>query len=227
MRRIPFVLAATVVSLLALTGCDPAGPTAPPSPSPSETVTASPTPTPTPTPAAAPALSDMVLTADGMGTLVFGEPPSSEPALQMVAEDPAACSEFAPAGTPEATRWRPIAAYDVGGNPTFGVSVTDGNLERIDLYDSTIPTDGGIRIGDTLAALTAAHPDASIVHSGLTDIHVVTGVNGTLQIEVARVESTGYWPSADIGHVMYIHAAVAGYGTFTVAASENIAGGCL
>ncbi|HEX7835080.1 MAG TPA: hypothetical protein VF479_06385, partial [Pseudolysinimonas sp.] len=211
----------------ALTACDPAGPGAPPSPSASETGTATPTPTPTPTPVAAPTLGEMMLTADGMGTLVFGEPPSADPVLQMVAEDPAACSEFAPAGTPEATRWRPIAAYDVGGYPTFGVAVTDGNLERIDLYDSTIPADGGIRIGDTLDAVTAAHPDASIVHSGLTDIHVVTGVRGTLQIEVARADSTGYWPASDIGHVMYIHAAVTGYGTFTVAASENIAGGCL
>jgi hypothetical protein len=221
--RIPLVLIAAS-AVLALTACDPG---AGPSPAPSETVTVSPTPTPTPTPVAAPALADLVLTPDGMGTLAFGEPPSSEPALQMIAEDPAACSEFYPAGTPEATRWRPVAAYLAGGFPTFGVTVTDGNLERIDLYDSTIPTDGGIRIGDTLASLVSAHPDATVVHSGLTDIYVVTGEHGTLQIEVARDEGPGYWPAAELDQVVFIHAVVTGIEPFTVAASENIAGGCL
>jgi hypothetical protein len=225
MRRIRFALIAAF-AVLALTACDP-GAGLLPTPEPSDSVTATPTPTPTPTPVAAPALADLVLTANGMGTLVFGEPPSSEPALQMIAEDPAACSEFYPVGSAEATRWRPIAEYVVGGIPTFGVTVTDGNLERIDLYDSTIPTDGGIRVGDTLASLLAAHPGASVVHSGLTDIYVVTGEHGTLQIEVARDEGSGYWPAGDIDQVMYIHAVVSGIEPFTVAASENIAGGCL
>jgi hypothetical protein len=224
MRRLPFVLIAAA-AVLALTACDPPGPSTSPTPEASETVTA--TPTPTPTPVVAPALADLVLTADGMGTLVFGEAPSADPALQMIAEDPAACSEFAPAGTPEATRWRPVAAYLAGGDIPFGVSVAEGTLERIDVFGSAIPTDGGIRVGDTLAALVAAHPDASIVHTGITDIYVVTGDHGTLQIEVATPESTGYWPAADLGHVVFLHATVTGIDPFTVAASENIAGGCL
>jgi hypothetical protein len=48
-----------------------------------------------------------------------------------------------------------------------------------------------------------------------------------MQIEVARSEASGYWPAGDIGHVVFIHAVVSGYGTFSVVASENIAGGCL
>lgn len=225
MRSLPSVLIAAA-AVLALSACDPAGPTTSPSPSSSETVTASPTPTPTPTPTAAPALGDLVITADGMGTLVFGEAPSADPALQMIAEDPAACAEFAPAGSPEATRWRPIAAYLAAGQ-TFGVSVSAGTLERIDVFDSSIPTDGGVRIGDALAAVTSGHPGSAVVPSDLTDIYVVTGSHGTLQIEVAKAEGTGYWPATDIGHVVYMHAVVTGYGTFTVVASENIAGGCL
>ena len=224
MRSFPSVLIAAA-AVLALAACDPAGS---PTPSPSETVTESPTPTPTPspTPTAAPALADLVLTADGMGTLVFGEAPSADPVLQMIVEDPAACAEFAPAGSPEATRWRPIAAYLVA-DQTFGVSVSGGTLERIDLFDSSIPTDGGVRIGDTSAAVLSGHPDAMVVPSDLTDIYVDAGTHGSLQIEVAKAEGSGYWPAADIGRVVFIHAVVTSYGTFTVVASENIAGGCL
>ncbi|MEO5921210.1 MAG: hypothetical protein ABIQ01_08715 [Pseudolysinimonas sp.] len=224
MRRTPFVVIAAA-AVLALTACDPAGPATSPSPHPSAS-SASPTPTPTPTPTTAPALADLVLTANGMGTLVFGEAPSADPAQQMIAEDPAACAEFAPAGTPEATRWRPIAAYLAAGE-TFGVSVAAGTLERIDLFCPSIPTDGGIRIGATLSDLVTAHPGAALVAGSLTDIYVVTGTHGTLQIEVARTDSTGYWPAGDIGHVVFIHAVETGYGTFSVVASENIAGGCL
>lgn len=66
-----------------------------------------------------------------------------------------------------------------------------------------------------------------VVASDLTDIYVDAGTHGSLQIEVAKAEGTGYWSAADIGHVVFIHAVVTGYGTFTVVASENIAGGCL
>ncbi len=224
MRSLRSVLIAAA-AVLALAACDPAGT---PSPSPTESVTesATPTPTPTPTPTAAPTLAELELSADGMGTLVFGEAPSADPALQMIAEDPAACAEFAPAGTPEATRWRPVAAYLAAGQ-VFGVSVSSGTLERIDLFDATIPTDGGVRIGDTRAAVVSGHPDAGLVASDLTDIYVDPGSHGSLQIEVAKAEGTGYWPASEIDHVVFIHAVVAGYGTFTVVASENIAGGCL
>jgi len=222
MRRIPFVLVAAS-AVLALTACDPG---ASPTPTPTETVAESPTPTPTPTPTGPPTLAELELSADGMGTLVFGEAPSTDPLEQMIAEDPAACAEFYPAGTPEATRWRPIAAY-LAADQVFGVSVAGGTLERIDLFSSAIPTDGGVRIGDTRAAVLSGHPDAGVVAADLTDVYVDAGTHGSLQIEVAKAEATGYWPASDIDHVVYIHAVVTGYGTFSVVASENIAGGCL
>ncbi|MEQ1737175.1 MAG: hypothetical protein ABL886_12325, partial [Rhodoglobus sp.] len=100
-------------------------------------------------------------------------------------------------------------------------------LERIDLFSSAIPTNGGVRIGDTRADVVAGHPDAALVASDLTDVYVDGGPNGSLQIEVAKAEGSGYWPAAEIDQVVYIHAVVTGYGTFTVVASENIAGGCL
>jgi hypothetical protein len=223
MRSIPSVLLATAI-VLTLAACDPAAPGTSPSPTSSDSAT--PTPTPTPTPTAPPTLDELELSADGMGTLVFGEAPSTAPASQMIAEDPGACSEFYPAGTPEATRWRPIAAY-LAADQTFGVSVSGGVLERIDLFGSAIPTDAGIRVGDAAADLATAYPSATVSTTDLTDIFVVTGTHGTLQIEVARDHGFEYWQASDLDKVVYIHATVTGYGTFTVAASENIAGGCL
>jgi hypothetical protein len=55
--------------------------------------------------------------------------------------------------------WLPIAAY---GNPgsdygPWGVGSRDGNLARTDLYDSMIPADEGIRIGDERSDVLAAN----------------------------------------------------------------------
>ena len=110
----------------------------------------------------------------------------------------------------------------------FGVTVTDGLLQRIDVFDQEIPTDAGVKITDTDDAVVAAYPAATLVENDLTDIYVVTGSLGTLQIEVARSRgAAGYWPSAQVDHVVYLHATIAGIDPFSVAASENIAGGCL
>jgi hypothetical protein len=228
MRRLllaPIILA----GVLTLSACDPAAPGATSEPTPAETVAATPTPTPTPT--APPAVEDLALSAEGMGTLHFGEAPDAAPATRMIVEDPEACAEFAPAGSPDATRWRPIALY--GGDAEtlmFGVAVTDGLLRRIDVFDPEIPTDAGVKIGDPDSSVTAAYPGASIVETDLTDVYVVSGDAGTLQIEVARERGlfdTPYWHADQADRVTYLHATIAGVEPFTVAASENIAGGCV
>jgi hypothetical protein len=212
--------------MLTLAACDPATPV-PPGPDPAET-TVAPTPTAAPAPTAPPALNELALSSEGMGTLRFGEAPDAAPATRMIAEDPAACSEFAPAGTPEATRWRPVALYGAPDTLLFGVSVTDGALDRIDVFGPEIPTDAGVKIGDPAASVTAAYPAAALVESAFTDVYVVTGTLGTLQLEVARARAgAGYWQPAQLDHVVYLHATIAGVGAFSVAASENIAGGCL
>jgi hypothetical protein len=215
-----------VLALLAGCGGDPE-----PVPSTSAPVS---TPTPTPTASAsptAPAAADLVLTTSGLGTLAFGVAPSSEPAAQMVAVDPAACTEFgAAAGSAEASRWRPIAAYGGSGSPMFGVVVLDGVLTRIDVFTDAIPTDAGIRIGSSAAELTAAYPSAAVVSQDLTDVVTVTDSHGTLMIEVARERGlfdTAYWQPDQVDRVIYLRGTLAGTTAYTVAASENIAGGCL
>src|SRR5690606_6088429 len=106
------------------------------------------------------------------------------------------------AGDPAAARWLPIAEYRDGMFGDFGVSVDAGVLMRIDLYDGTIPTTAGVRIGDPRSAVESAYPAATVVEEYLTDIHVVTGPAGTLQIEVSRQpDDYVYWQPDEVEKV--------------------------
>lgn len=236
MRRRPLLTVAVASAALAaaLAGCT--GPAAVPDPTP--TVSDTPTPTPTPTAEArAPGLDELMLTPDGMGTLVIGQAPSEEPLLRMLELDPAACSDERTGfeagiepGDPQAARWVPIAIYQTEGFAPWSVDVADGVLWRIDLFDGSIPTDSGVRIGDSADAALAAYPDAMVSEQWATDVVVVPGTHGVLHIEIAREpeesDLANYWGEL-IDTVVYIRAVDLHGGVFTVAASDNIAGGCL
>jgi hypothetical protein len=130
-------------------------------------------------------------------------------------------------GDPEAALIVPIPEYRDARFTDFTVDLFGGVVSRIDLEFThpTIPTTEGIRVFDSRAAVETAYPDAEVVGSGLTDIYVVTGTHGTLQIEVSTDDP--YWDGfRDSNVVVYIHATEAGIAPFSVAASENIAGGC-
>ncbi|HWH97556.1 MAG TPA: hypothetical protein VNS80_04245 [Pseudolysinimonas sp.] len=234
-RLVPATLLAISLAVT-MTACDPAGTPTPTGSATSGTPTdgATATPTPSPTPVTAPARADLALSPEGMGTLVFGVAPSTAAATQMLVLDPEFCTDantgygigIGP-GDPEAALWVPIPAYRDGREGDFGVSVDGGVLNRIDLYDGTIPTTEGVRIGDTRADVVAAYPGATLVGEYLTDIYVITGVAGSLQIEVAHQPSDmTYWEPGEVDTVRFIHAVVTGFAPFTVAASENIAGIC-
>lgn len=231
--------------LALLAGCAPPPPATAPSESPSTTPEATEA-APDPVIPARPPLGELELSSEGLGTLAFGQPPETDPALSMVVFDPVACTDavtgeafgVAP-GDPLAGAWFVDPAYassptPEGNTQPFGVGVNPdaGNvLERIDLYTDQIPTDGGVRIGDDRADVVAGHPGAAVVESYLTDIYVVTGTAGILQIEVASrsdAEKDEYWDSVAVpdGRVMYIHAVTIAGGVFSVAASGNIVGGC-
>lgn len=234
MRRPIGILTLGACALL-LAACAPGAP----GPSGSATApapTTSASPTPEPEPVTRPDRADLALGPDGMGTLEFGVAPPSAPDLAMIVLEPDWCSDAATGygagiapGSPDAALWVPIAEYRGPDDPRradFGVHVAGGVLDRIDLYDATIPTTAGIRIGDDRADVEAAYPGATRVTEWATDIYVVTGDRGTLQIEVARQPSDPYWESAQVDTVMYVHAVQTGHPAFTVAASENIAGIC-
>ena len=235
-RPLAIAIAVAALACFALSACAPGSDVAEPEP------TASVSDTPSPTPSAseearAPAVSELELTPNGMGTLVIGEAPSTVPTLQMIEEDPSACADEntgfgagVEAGDPEAIRWVPIAEYNsADGYARWSVSVIDGALARIDLHDDSVPTDKGIRIGDSRAAALAAYPDGMLVDETITDVLVVPGEHGVLHIEIAKEMSgdlAGYW-GGQVDTVVFIRAVDLEGGVFTVAASDNIAGGCL
>ncbi len=233
MRRLLPASLLAITLAVTLSACFPGG-TPGPTGSSSSTPTEEATPTPTPTPETAPARADLALSPEGMGTLVFGVAPSTAPATAMLVLDPEFCTDantgygigIGP-GAPEAALWVPIPAYRDGRDSDFGVWVDAGVLSRIDLYDDTIPTTEGVRIGDSRADVVAAYPGATMVADYLTDIYVVTGTAGSLQIEVAHQPSDmAYWDGSEVDTVRYIHGVMTGFAPFTVAASENIAGIC-
>jgi len=193
---------------------------------------APPSPTPTPTPSR-PALADLVLTTEGLGTLVIGQAPPVDPATAMVTFDPVLC--VAPeydieAGDPLAGGWAPDPSYAEStfwGDSAFQVYV-DGTLRRLEVYGRTIPTSGGLHIGDPSSAVLVAHPDAQLVISGeISDVYVVHGTAGDLSIEVTVVpaDMPTYWGDlADT--VLGLRVTPTGTDPFAVAGGENVIFGC-
>lgn len=201
---------------------------------------------PEPAPATRPTLEELALSPAGLGNLLFGQPAETDPSLSMIYYNPTACvdsetgdSNGIVAGDPLAPAWLIDPSYEVpptsndSGRP-FGVAVDDtatNVVMRIDLYTDDIPTDEGIRIGDMRADVQAAYPTAVVTESYLTDIYVITGPTGLLQIEVVSTSTTDkalYWDASGIadGVVLYIHAVTPANGVFSVAASGNAVGGC-
>lgn len=225
MRRILPASLLAIGLVVTLSACDPGGGTPSASPTGSASATPSESATPTPEPETRPALADLALGPDGFEQLPLGAVPTSDPTLAMVTFDAAACSGQ---GVWNADPSFASTDPDVYGSGTAFSVTSDGPggpMSRIDLNANDIPTTAGIRYGDSRAAVAAAYPGAAIVATGLTDIYVVSGTVGTLQIEVSADASywAGFRPNDT---VVYIHASVPSWGTFSVAASENILGIC-
>lgn len=225
MRRVVQVSLLAVCIAITLTACDPGGgtPSASPSGSTSPTPTAS--ATPTPEPETRPALADLALGPDGFEQLPLGAVPTTDPTLAMVTFDAAACSGQGVWNADPSFASTDPNVYGAGTAFSVTSDGPGGPMSRIDLNANDIPTTEGIRFGDSRAAVEAAYPGAAVVPAILTDIYVVTGSVGTLQIEVAADASywAGFRPNDT---VVYIHASVPSWGTFSVAASENLLGVC-
>jgi hypothetical protein len=229
MRRL---LPATLLAIplaLTLSACDPGpgpGTTASPSESASASPTESATPTSTPVPVTRPALADLALGPDGFEQLPLGVAPTTDPTIAMVTVDLAACGGEGVWNADPSYASTDPNVYGAGTAFSVASDGVTGPMSRIDLNANDIPTDEGIRFGDTRAEVEAAYPGAAVVSAVLTDIYVIPGTVGTLQIEVADDASywTGFRPNDT---VVYVHASLPMWGTFSVAASENILGVCL
>lgn len=222
-RLLPASLLAVAVAL-ALSAC---GPGSAPTPSPSDSGSPTPTETATatPEPETRPALADLALGPDGFEQLPLGETPTTDPAVAMVTFDAAACDGTGVWNADPSYASADPDGYGPGTAFTVASDAPGGPISRIDLNANDIPTDAGIRFGDTRAEVEAAYPGAAVVSAVLTDVYVVPGAVGTLQIEVAA--DAGYWTGFRPNEtVVYIHASLPSWGTFSVAASENIVGIC-
>jgi hypothetical protein len=212
-----------------LAGC---GGTPEAAPSPSPTIE-SPTPTPTPDPTR-PALADLRLTTEGLGTLKIGGPlpDTDDPATSMVAWDPDVCvNEDVGIGPddPLAGGFATDPSYLTGSDfDPFFIGFVDGVLIRVDVRSPTIATDGGLRVGDPTSAITAAHPDAVHVldRGGISQVFQVTGTNGILLIEASVDSGDGYWAAGEADKVITMIVRPAGTEPFGISGSDNVVFGC-
>ena len=234
LRRRAAALSAALIAALVLSGCAPEEP----APEPTETVIdAGPVATPTPTETRPIALEDLAIGPDGMNDLVLGQPVDDDAELGLIHLDAAACTDAETGfdagievGDPLAALWIANDMYrDANDSAYFGVNVEPGGvITRIDLFTFLIPTTKGVRIGDPDSVVFAAYPDATVITGDLTDLVVVEGEFGKLQLEIARENGlfdTPYWNPGETDTVRYINASY-GSDTFTVVASGNIAGVC-
>lgn len=233
-RRGAVVLSLAVVAAVALAGCTAESP----APEPTETaIGAVPDASPTPTETRPLALEDLAIGPDGLNDLVLGQPVDDDPVLGLIHLDPAACTDAETGfdagievGDPLAALWIANDLYrDESDSAYFGVNVQPGAvITRIDLFTYLIPTTKGVRIGDPDTVVFAAYPDATVITGDLTDLVVVEGEHGILQLEIARENGlfdTPYWNPGEADTVRYINASF-GNQTFNVVASDNIAGAC-
>lgn len=198
------------------------------------TPSASATSTPTPT---KPALSDLVLTADGLGDIAINAP--VPPTTLLASLNPTACvsSETGvAAGDPDAGAWLanyPRATTEAGTQDVFVLETHNGvpanPVDVIWVWAPGIHTDAGIQVGSTLSDVQAAYPHpTSLQHGAVSDVYVVTGTVGKLDIEVARSDSSdaGYWTADQAGKVLWMGALGPGMPPGPIAASDGGPSSC-
>ena len=162
-------------------------------PAPIETPVETPTPTPT-ADQSKPELSQLVLTPNGLGSLVTGEQIEEVPGdLALATLEENYCDE---SFGNDRDRW--VTTYAGGERESFYLEVRDGDLYRTYITSPEIKTDRGIGLGSTEAEVIAAYPEAKLV-SKYVNMYVVKGETGKLTIEVQLSDE-----AAGAGTVIYL-----------------------
>ncbi|MFC0682140.1 lipoprotein [Lysobacter korlensis] len=235
----PLALVAASLLVLGLAGCTPTGPV--PTPATESATPDQPNESPSPEPTGPPAVADLQLTTEGLGTLQLGGAlPAADDDTSMIVFDPEFCTDER-TGTPAgielgsnaAGLWIPAEQYrtEEGGGyvrAPFGVGIWDDAVQRIEIEDESLTTDGGITLGSTAADIAAAYETVELVPEGLVTLHVVNGTAGKLVFEVATEDESlpGYWEPDMLGTVVLARALAADEELFAAAGSGNVVNSC-
>lgn len=145
--------------------------------------------------ASKPPVDQLVLTTEGMATLVLGSSPSfSDPDSDLISR-----TEIQPCeGGPSRFSWLPNYPDVDPEEPPFVVAVDNDRLEAVMTSDSRIVTDKGIRVGATRQQLMDAYPSGfDITTAGVeSDVFVIVGEKGSLVYELA-LDTAGWGELGD------------------------------
>jgi hypothetical protein len=164
---------------------------------PEASASAIPTSTPAPT---KPTLDQLVVSPNGIGPLVIGQPVVIEPAdLATVAFNPHHCGVSPGADYPD---WE--STYP---NPSFSVALIgatpSGTIAGLEVDSPDLKTAEGIHLGSSVADLKTAYPTIdSVTPSYSTDLYTVRGTHGKLVFEVANNAMPGNWTADQLGTVV-------------------------
>jgi hypothetical protein len=210
--RIFVATLAATGALIALAGCSTTQPVAIPTPfvtttpAPVVTPTVTPTPTPTPTPTAKPRLASLVVSADGIDSLVMGQPVKpTAGGFALVTFNADHCNR---PGQPGDAGWDTNfsgRSFTIATKP----STATGGIQTILVGSNKLATSTGIRIGSTLAQLKAAYGSFDrVITQPSTTLYVIKGTHGQLAFEVARQitfgSGTPYWDADQVDKVQFL-----------------------
>jgi hypothetical protein len=210
---------------------------------PTITPSAGPTSSDAPAADAPPALSELVVTATGIGPLTMGEPiPSPTDSRSLATYDPAFCAtEDRPVGDPWAGAWRPsypTTPVDWAPRPVDAFTVhteeaiQDSAISSIGVWSPELATAAGIHPGSTRTELEVAYPSfASVTEAELTDIYVVrdpAGSTGELWFEVANASyATDVFPSSIVDLVLWVVVMPGGNAPYSLTETDSGGGPCV